>query len=297
MDFRYFPKGLQDVMETYTWSDNIELAVIKNETGATLEFNKVQIPVGETMIFTSDGVTQPKTAVLGYHPVPGEIFHVHTKRCGHAGEETDAEYVEKAIELGAPRIVFTDHAPFPGNPFGNRMTMEQLPEYLESMRRLKSEYRDRIEVLCGLEAEYLPSFLEYYRSLREKEGMDLLIIGQHFYEHEPGHYSFSDEDKSGEYIGLCNAMEEGAKTGLFEVIAHPDRAFRRRTSFGKEETAAAGKVIQAAVRNGLYLERNYSSMRRTHQYWDEFWKLLPPEAMTLYGCDAHAAQEMKKNPW
>jgi hypothetical protein len=34
-------------------------------------------------------------------------------------------------------------------------------------------------------------------------------------------------------------------------------------------------------------------MRRKNQYWDEFWKLLPPEAMTLYGCDAHATQEMK----
>jgi histidinol-phosphatase (PHP family) len=123
--------------------------------------------------------------------------------------------------------------------------------------------------------------------------MDLLIIGQHFYEHEPGHYSFSDEDKSKEYIGLCNAMKEGAETGLFEVIAHPDRAFRRRTSFGQEESVAAGQVIRAAVRNGLYLEHNYSSMRRKNQYWDEFWKLLPPEAMTLYGCDAHATQEMK----
>jgi len=56
-----------------------------------------------------------------YRPIPNEIFHVHTWRCEHAGEEQDCEYVKKAIELGASRIVFTDHCPFPGNPFRKRI--------------------------------------------------------------------------------------------------------------------------------------------------------------------------------
>ncbi|MBQ2577396.1 MAG: PHP domain-containing protein [Lachnospiraceae bacterium] len=43
-----------------------------------------------------------------------EIFHVHTFRCGHAAEVEDEAYVKKAIELGADKITFTDHAPFPG---------------------------------------------------------------------------------------------------------------------------------------------------------------------------------------
>ena len=57
-----------------------------------------------------------------------EIFHVHTFRCGHAGNDQDVEYVKKAVALGAKRIVFTDHCPFPGNPFKSRMEIEQLPE-------------------------------------------------------------------------------------------------------------------------------------------------------------------------
>ncbi len=84
-----------------------------------------------------------------YQPIQGEIFHVHTKRCQHAGDHPDEAYIEKAIELGASRIVFTDHAPFPGNPFRNRMDMEQLPEYIETMHRNKKTYQDRIEILCG----------------------------------------------------------------------------------------------------------------------------------------------------
>lgn len=41
------------------------------------------------------------------------IFHVHTYRCGHASDETDEDYVKRAVELGADSITFTDHAPFP----------------------------------------------------------------------------------------------------------------------------------------------------------------------------------------
>ena len=34
------------------------------------------------------------------------IFHVHTYRCGHAGQDPDELYVRKAIELGASAITF-----------------------------------------------------------------------------------------------------------------------------------------------------------------------------------------------
>ena len=65
-----------------------------------------------------------------HKPVDKEIFHVHTYRCKHASDEDDEAYVKTAVELGAKRIVFTDHAPFPGNPFDHRMQYEELPEYI-----------------------------------------------------------------------------------------------------------------------------------------------------------------------
>lgn len=58
LDFRYFPQGLQDIMETYSWSDNIKRAVIKNDTGYSLKFNRIDISMGETVIFTPDGHRQ-----------------------------------------------------------------------------------------------------------------------------------------------------------------------------------------------------------------------------------------------
>jgi len=156
-----------------------------------------------------------------------DIFHVHTYRCGHAENILDETYITRAIELGANSITFTDHAPFPENPFGSRMAFSELPEYISSLVELKGRYKEIIDVKIGLEIEYLPSFKAYYHELSENENIDLLMIGQHFFEIEPGKYSFSYPEVCPEYIGCLSAITEGINTGLFQVVAHPDRAFRK----------------------------------------------------------------------
>ena len=52
VEWHYFPKGFGDVMETYSWSDNIKQAVIKNQKGYSLIFNHEEIAPGETKVFT-----------------------------------------------------------------------------------------------------------------------------------------------------------------------------------------------------------------------------------------------------
>lgn len=228
-----------------------------------------------------------------YKPKEFEIFHIHTNRCKHASDEEDFRYVEAAIRLGADRVVFTDHAPFPDNPFRNRMDMEQLPEYIGSMSRLKKEYASQIEVMAGLEVEYLPSYLSYYQELFAMNELDLLMIGQHFYENKDGSWSFSDADKSQEYIGLCNAIVQGIETGLFDVVAHPDRSFRRCKNWTQDIMHASYDVIMAASKHKVYLEKNYTSMRHKNHYWEDFW-VRSSMANCLTGYDAHSVAEMEE---
>lgn len=78
------------------------------------------------------------------------------------------------------------------------MDMEQLPEYIQSLNRLKDQYADKIEILCGLEVDYPPSFEAYFRMLTEMPGLDLLILGQHFYINPDGSASYENEDRSHE---------------------------------------------------------------------------------------------------
>lgn len=231
-----------------------------------------------------------------YIPIEKEIFHVHTYRCGHAEDADDYEYVERAIKLGAARIVFTDHAPFPGDPFGGRMSIESLPKYINEINKLKTRYEGDIQILCGLEIEYLPSFGEYYKLLKAMDDLDLLVLGQHFYEQESGLYSFCLENKSQVYVGLCDAIANGIRTGYFDVVAHPDRSFRKRKKWTENEQEAAMKIVNAAIDTGssIYLEKNYSSMRQKNYYRPEFWELLDNYENIIYGYDAHSLKEIEE---
>ena len=157
------------------------------------------------------------------------VFHVHTRRCGHAEEIEDETYILRAIDIGADSIYFTDHAPFPKNPFRNRMDFEQLDEYLTILKNLRDKYENTIQVKIGLEAEYLPSFSDYYELLRNKDDIDLLILGQHHSEIAPGKYTFELDDKSEEWKYLMDGQIEGAESGYFDVVAHPDRLLRGKS--------------------------------------------------------------------
>lgn len=238
------------------------------------------------------------------------IFHVHTFRCRHASEEGDEDYIKKAIELGAKFIAFTDHGPFPGNIFGYRMDIEELPEYLHTMNGLREKYRDQIKVYVGLEIEYFPGFdcmangESYYKQLKAMKGLDFLMLVQHMYETDIGRYSFSlsdEEIKRLEAPGMGKAIVDGIATGYFDVVAHPDRSFRSRKVWDEDLAQIGRSIIEQAIRYDVILEQNESSKRHKGQYWTEFWDIASEiseakpdgkELKIIRGLDAHETGEL-----
>lgn len=223
------------------------------------------------------------------------LFHVHTYRCGHAAGDTDEMYVKKAIELGAESITFTDHAPFPGNPFGNRMDYEMLPEYVQSLSYLKEQYDGLIKIKIGLEIEYLPGFMNYYEQLNNSKLFDILILGQHFYECKDGIYSFSlkkQEFQMQDAEGLYNAAIEGMKTGYFKVIAHPDRMFRSCEEWNSYMEQMSKEIIDIAKKQNVLLEQNISSMKQGNSYRPEFWEMVLDDKDIIIGLDAHSVDDL-----
>jgi histidinol-phosphatase (PHP family) len=51
--------------------------------------------------------------------------------------------------------------------------------YVSEITRLKTAYKNKITILCGLEAEYHESEYEYYKMLRTTPGVDYMILGNH----------------------------------------------------------------------------------------------------------------------
>lgn len=220
------------------------------------------------------------------------IFHVHTSRCGHAEIIDDEEYVKMAISMGADSITFTDHAPFPNNPFLNRMSYEQLPDYLSLLTNLKEKYQGKITIRTGLEIEYFPTYHSFYELLREEKKLDTLVLGQHIYLCSDGRYSFEKQDKAEELKELAEATVKGIETGYFDVVAHPDRIFRRKHVWTEEMQMYSKDIINAAVEKNIPLEVNYASLGRKYCYWKEFWQMIPKNHAVIYGCDAHALNEL-----
>lgn len=224
-------------------------------------------------------------------------FHIHTYRCRHAGNEKEMDYIQKCCELGVKRVVFTDHAPFPGNPFRGRMSMAELDDYVSKLTELRRTYKDKIEIVIGLEAEYLPSFDAYYADLKDEYGIEFLLLGQHFAVLPDGSYTFQSKDRSNEASALTLGMIAGMRTGYFDAVAHPDQIFRRVKTWTENEERIATAIKECAAATGVVLEQNISNMRgnkKLRSYRPEFWQDLKGSSY-LYGLDAHSVQELEEN--
>lgn len=230
-------------------------------------------------------------------------YHTHTAKCNHAqGEEW--EYVEAAIKNGLKILGFADHSPqvFPNDYVSKiRMRPEELPDYIQTIEDLKKKYGDRIELHCGLEAEYMPEiFGDLLALLRQYPGVEYLILGQHCTANEydvenPNKWYTNDWEQGNEYK-LARYVEQvslGMETGKFLYVAHPD------VCLFDGDLAVYRKYMRMlckeAKRNNMPLEINAQGIRRkdlklTYPF-PAFWQIAAEEGCdAVFGCDAHHPQ-------
>ena len=218
-------------------------------------------------------------------------YHTHTARCHHATGE-DEEYVKAAIDAGIKVLGFSDHAPmlYPGGYVSYyKMTPDELYDYCASLLRLRDKYKDKIEILIGLETEYYPNLWKESIDFWHDYPIDYLILGQHFIHGEGTDASIrptSDIEKVRIYTdNVISAMN----TGLISYVAHPDLI----NYTGDDQAlyiSEIDRIITESVRHGMPIEYNLLGMAtgRTyprHQFWQEAARL---GAVAVLGCDAHS---------
>jgi histidinol-phosphatase (PHP family) len=186
--------------------------------------------------------------------------HIHTARCGHA-TGTVAQMVSAAVFGGLTGIVMTEHLPLPDDLDPQRrlsMHRDQLESYVDEVTALASRVQG-LEVVLGAEADWLPD-----RSMHVNEvvsasralGVRVVLGSVHFIDgwafddpNDVEEWTRRDVDEVYErYFTLwCDA----ARSGLFDVMAHPDlpKKFGHRPSRDPEEfyRAAAGAAAEGAV--------------------------------------------------
>lgn len=103
-------------------------------------------------------------------------YHTHSRFCDGKGELAD--YVQSALSKDLGAIGLSGHAPC-GLASDWHMKARDLDDYLAQARALASDYAGRIEVLVGLEADYIPG-VSSPRAVREAYSLDYVIGSVHY---------------------------------------------------------------------------------------------------------------------
>ena len=224
-------------------------------------------------------------------------YHTHTYRCKHA-LGTDEEYVLKAIEGGIEELGFSDHCPWPYRSdyvSGMRMSMAQLEDYVSSIRKLKEKYKDRLNILIGLECEYFPEYLSDLKAYIKEYDLDYIILGNHFYRTDENRQYYGricDDD-----LFLKRYVDDAISaldSGLYSYFCHPDLFMRGRKVFDDKAKEATCRICEYAKRNDVALEYNLEGQRNTDRgipaFYPciEFWKIAASfDNKVIIGFDAH----------
>ncbi len=221
-------------------------------------------------------------------------YHTHTARCGHASGRDEA-YVQAALASGIRTLGFSDHTPYPfpevAHP-GVRMTLAQLPEYAQAVLDLRRDYRDRLDIRLGLEAEYYPDYFADLLPRLRDAGIEYLILGQHWCGNELGeiHINRPTEDPQ-RLERYCRQAMDAMQTGVFTYFAHPD--LPQFLGDGAHYDRLMTRLCREAKSCGMPLEINLLGLSTDRSYpRRRFWELAAAEGCTVVlGRDAHAPEQ------
>lgn len=223
-----------------------------------------------------------------------ENYHTHTYRCHHA-TGTDRQYIQTAIEGGIKRMGFSDHSPFRepnDHEQSYRISLPDIPYYLDSIRTLREELREQIELFIGYEMEYHPVYFEQMLQTALDSGAEYLILGQHLIRYgipdvKPT-TSVKPTENEADLVCYVDTVIEGMRIGVFSYVAHPDIL----NFIGDKEIyiREMRRLCQAAKETDTPLEINFLGLREKRNYPNEiFWKIVGEEGCeVVFGCDAHS---------
>jgi len=104
-------------------------------------------------------------------------YHTHTVFCdGHAEA---ISFAEEALRQGISSLGFSAHAPV-NFPTSWTIHPERVGDFYNEIHRLKHEYAGRLDIHCGLEADFFPDILSEVQALYSAYSWDYIIGSIHF---------------------------------------------------------------------------------------------------------------------
>ncbi|WP_445488761.1 histidinol-phosphatase [Niallia sp. 03133] len=219
-------------------------------------------------------------------------LHTHHDRCGHATGKIE-DYIKAAIDKGLHYIGISDHSPLFYSDKdqmwpGYAMAKSELGNYVKEVLKLKEAYKDKIHVLLSMESDYIPEHFELYQKSYQNYSFDYLIGSVHFVD---GVSIFDRMQWDGlneeECINLKDnyykLIQESARCGLFQVLAHIDAMKGYYPEFSKIDTPIIGETLKVIGEEGVAIEVNTSGKTKDCGGWYPSNEIL--ERALYYGVD------------
>ncbi len=231
--------------------------------------------------------------------------------------------VRQAVALGFERLSLTEHAPLPPGLLADQklfdelaLKPQELEPYFDHVRGLKQKYQGQIELLVGLEVDYIPGFEEVVLDFYDRWGDQLedSLLSLHFLPgpDEPLMVDFSPEDVAARLLphyGGLEAVTLAYWHWVQESVQLPFRKYRptRLGHLGlvnkfaqvfepcRLERDFYRPLAQEIARSGYQLDYNCSGYGRKtcgQAYLPGAFLALAQELSIplVYGSDAHGIQ-------
>ena len=201
-------------------------------------------------------------------------YHVHTTFCD--GKNTPEEMVLKAIEKGMTLLGFSAHS-YTFFDESYCLRKERYDEYKGEINRLKEKYKDKIEILCGVEQDYY--------SKEPTEGFSYVIGSVHYVKKNDKYLPVDESEEifidivkthyKGDYYAFCedyyevvgNVVEKTKADiiGHFDLITKFNENNRLFDENNERYIAAWKKAADKLLKTGKVFEINTGAISRGYR--------------------------------
>lgn len=221
--------------------------------------------------------------------------HCHTPLCRHSVGEPE-EYAQVALERGLAGINITCHGPTP-REWGHCMRRSEWPEYLAICQRARDAYAGRLEVKTGVECDFLPSLVAYWREWLPTQELSHILGSVH-----PQVADYREQFWKGDAFGYQKTyfkhLADAAETGLFDTLSHPDLV---KNSTPRDWDLARimpdiQRQLDRIAKTGVAMELNTSGLNKSIQEMNPAPDILREMAArgipVVVGADAHVPERV-----
>ncbi|MEQ1859445.1 MAG: histidinol-phosphatase [Chthoniobacteraceae bacterium] len=195
-------------------------------------------------------------------------YHVHTPLCHHA-KGWPSDFARRAVELGLGELGFADHNPMPVQFDNWRMSIDDLPRYLDSVAEARAQF-PQLRIKLGLECDFIAGHEAWIEKLAGMAKWDFFIGSVHYLPgadwavDDPQHMSrFRGGAIEDIWASYWRAYAAAIRSGLYDFVAHPDLPKKFGFRPPGDLRHFYEPVIAALAETGTAFEINTAGLRKT----------------------------------